>query len=404
LIDPSGDVVVADGADQGFVISAGGGYEIEDVLVDGVSVGAVSEYTFYGVDSDHTISASFTTTAWWNSAWSYRRAITVDHTKVSDTQTNFAVLVEFTNSGLVGKVQTDGDDFVFTTANNVKLAHEIESYDSSTGSLVAWVNVPLLSSTADTVLYLYYGNLVCENQQNPEAVWDTNYKLVQHLNEQTGNLYDSTLNGNDGVPYDGLSQGITGKIDGAAGFDGVNDYVEVAHSNALTGYTDAFTVSFWVKLEDTTRRQAILNKYDTAGNQRGWFIEYRPYEGTTRFPSFFASADGVNYVTWFAEYSPSAGTWYHVTVVWQANAIPTFYINGQQVPTIGSSTLPQIYNNVNAPLHIGSCTYNSDRYLKGSLDEIRISTSISSANRISTLYNNQVTSTAFCAVGIEENY
>ncbi len=32
---------------------------IEDVLVDGSSVGAVSSYTFNNVTSNHTISASF---------------------------------------------------------------------------------------------------------------------------------------------------------------------------------------------------------------------------------------------------------------------------------------------------------------------------------------------------------
>jgi hypothetical protein len=35
------------------------GYQIEDVVVDGISVGPVSTYTFYNINSDHTISVSF---------------------------------------------------------------------------------------------------------------------------------------------------------------------------------------------------------------------------------------------------------------------------------------------------------------------------------------------------------
>jgi len=58
-IDPVGDVIVADGADQAFTITADSGYEIADVLVDGISEGAISEYTFTSVTSDHTIEASF---------------------------------------------------------------------------------------------------------------------------------------------------------------------------------------------------------------------------------------------------------------------------------------------------------------------------------------------------------
>jgi len=59
-ISPSGAVLVAHTASQGFTIAADPGYSIADVLVDGVSVGAVASYTFSNVTADHTIAASFT--------------------------------------------------------------------------------------------------------------------------------------------------------------------------------------------------------------------------------------------------------------------------------------------------------------------------------------------------------
>jgi len=58
-IEPSGDVVVNYGADQVFTITPDTGYDIADVLVDGVSVGAVASYTFENVTADHTIHATF---------------------------------------------------------------------------------------------------------------------------------------------------------------------------------------------------------------------------------------------------------------------------------------------------------------------------------------------------------
>ena len=58
-ITPSGDVIVEEGEDQTFTIRAASGYEIEEVLVDGVSVGTVSSYTFRNVTAAHTISATF---------------------------------------------------------------------------------------------------------------------------------------------------------------------------------------------------------------------------------------------------------------------------------------------------------------------------------------------------------
>lgn len=58
-ITPSDSVLVADGGSQTFDIIANNGYVIADVKVDDASVGAVSQYTFNDVKTDHTIYASF---------------------------------------------------------------------------------------------------------------------------------------------------------------------------------------------------------------------------------------------------------------------------------------------------------------------------------------------------------
>ncbi|WP_367870113.1 hypothetical protein [Luteolibacter sp. Populi] len=58
-ISPAGAVGVTAGQNQEFTITANSGFHVADVLVDGVSVGAVGTYTFTAVNADHTISASF---------------------------------------------------------------------------------------------------------------------------------------------------------------------------------------------------------------------------------------------------------------------------------------------------------------------------------------------------------
>ncbi|MGD0804299.1 MAG: Ig-like domain repeat protein [Candidatus Bathyarchaeia archaeon] len=60
-IAPLGPVAVVDGGSQTFTMTANSGYHIVDVLVDGVSVGAVGTYGFTGVTKDHTISVVFST-------------------------------------------------------------------------------------------------------------------------------------------------------------------------------------------------------------------------------------------------------------------------------------------------------------------------------------------------------
>ncbi len=58
-ITPSGSVVVNEGGDQTFSITAEPDYEVLEVKVNGASVGTVSTYTFNNVSQDHTITAGF---------------------------------------------------------------------------------------------------------------------------------------------------------------------------------------------------------------------------------------------------------------------------------------------------------------------------------------------------------
>ena len=58
-ISPSGSVSVNHGANQTFIIAPTGGYAISNVLVDGVSQGTVSSFTFSNVTANHAISATF---------------------------------------------------------------------------------------------------------------------------------------------------------------------------------------------------------------------------------------------------------------------------------------------------------------------------------------------------------
>lgn len=58
-ISPSGVTNVGCGDDQTYTITADGGYAVDDVLVDGVSVGSVTSHTFTNVTATHTISVTF---------------------------------------------------------------------------------------------------------------------------------------------------------------------------------------------------------------------------------------------------------------------------------------------------------------------------------------------------------
>jgi uncharacterized repeat protein (TIGR02543 family) len=58
-VTPAGVTTVSSCGSQIYAITPAIGYHVVDVLVDGVSVGAVTSYTFINVNANHTISASF---------------------------------------------------------------------------------------------------------------------------------------------------------------------------------------------------------------------------------------------------------------------------------------------------------------------------------------------------------
>jgi hypothetical protein len=142
---------------------------------------AAANYQFAFVNGTLTISA----TTCVSNGYSYIRAITIDHTKVPNTdQTNFPFLFSTTDPLLATTVNgghvtsANGYDIIFTSdpAGQNQLPYEMEEYTSATGQVVAWVQVPTVSHTTDTVIYLFYGNSsVTTSQQNPTAAWKNHY-------------------------------------------------------------------------------------------------------------------------------------------------------------------------------------------------------------------------------------
>jgi len=90
----------------------------------------------------------------WSNGYAHRRTITVNHAKVPNTdQTSFPVLISGTYSYLAttgngGDVtSSSGYDIIFASdaGGATPLTFERESYNSSTGAVNFWVNIPTLS-------------------------------------------------------------------------------------------------------------------------------------------------------------------------------------------------------------------------------------------------------------------
>ena len=208
--------------------------------------------------------------SWYDANWPCRKPITIDHTQVEADLTGFPVLIRLgADADLAARAQDSGDDILFTDYSGGELNHEIEYFDGSTGELVAWVNVPNVSSTTDTLLYMYYGNAGAANQENPEAVWDADYVMVQHLEETSGTHFGSTQYANDGIPSGataGLIQDAAGEMDGADDFSGDGDFIDVGTQASMDIYGpgEDFSIFTWVKRDDTSAIQGFFSSGSSA--------------------------------------------------------------------------------------------------------------------------------------------
>jgi hypothetical protein len=306
--------------------------------------------------------------------WIYYKKITVNHLLVNQSLVNFPILVSITDSDLKNHAQSTAGDVQFWDATNTtRYHHEIEKYDQTTGQLLAWVNVTHLSATQDTVIWMKYGNTTCGSQENIAGTWNSDYLMVQHLNESGNTLYDSTAYGKNGVNT-GTTQ-TSGKIDGGRQYDD-NDYINVSN---FGGYTNQLTAEAWVYRNSTTQFINIFNE-GTAYNKNDWILYLNTLSTTQGIDFGINNHTAGNYLR--AGYTP-AGEWFYLTAVYNAGNI-LLYVNSTK---LGSGTIGSTINNYNNVLGLGNDNDGGQPWASGKLDELRISKTARNSSWIKTSYN-----------------
>ncbi|MFX1380664.1 MAG: DUF2341 domain-containing protein, partial [Promethearchaeota archaeon] len=332
--------------------------------------------------------------------FSFYKDITIDHNKVAGTgtYTDFPVLISIKDTDLRSKTQPDGDDIAFSS-ENIWLDHEIElfdqTYNGTHAQLIAWVRIPILYGSFNTIIRMYYGNFTMSSSENPGGLWSNNYRGVWHLSESSGNTIDSTSYGTSGIVSGTVSRGLTGKIDGVYDFGTVG---QINFGDPADGHLDfgtgSFTISFWINFDDSTSNyQLPLYKGATTSSEVGYDFETDPSATVLSF----RISDGSNVID-----SPyldiDIDSWMYVTgVVDRALNRIRIFKNGLQVGS-GSSIVGIGNINNNRPLLTPHAVYE----LNGMMDEIRICSIQRSAGWINTEFSNQNDPDSFYLVGSEQ--
>ncbi|MFM2330638.1 MAG: hypothetical protein RLZZ26_145 [Candidatus Parcubacteria bacterium] len=340
-------------------------------------------------------------TDWYNTAWGYRKKITVNPQYVGGGESNFPMLFSRIDADLKATASggnvasTTGGDILFTDAQGNKLAHEIEKYTSTTGELIAWVKVPFVSSTSTRDVYMYYGNATVPlaNQQNKTGVWDTNYKGVWHLPDGTTlTANDSTSNANNASGV-GSETAATGQIDGGASDNAENHTdIRVPYNSSLDLSGKNITVSAWAKPTDTIPGDflRLVNKQISGGGDPYELWSLNRQGGSSAM--IFHISDGTTGNFQYASGGAMVGgQWAYWTGTYDGTTI-RLYQNGVQVGST-ASTLNIGTNNVD--VGIGYSTEFGTAGFKGTLDEARVSNIARPADWIATEYNNQASPNTF---------
>jgi hypothetical protein len=336
---------------------------------------------------------------WYNNKWLWRQEIAIQQEHVSSPLVNFPVLVSISTqtNKLFDYAQASGDDILFCNSDGTnKLAHEIEVYtNAGTKSLIAWVNVPLISASEDTSIFMYYGNSNAINQENVTNVWGSNYKLIQHMNESVATAgsdndhQDSTRYNNDGEIVNSITMDAVGIIGGADQFVGSDtSYINCGDDSSLDN--DNYTISTWVKASELNppEHRAIWYLHTDAENR---LYIMAPVSSGTQFSGYSEILD-VAYFMDFDNTPVDTNAWQYVVGVFNGDQWST-YIDGQYKATV---TRGDFANLAGTPQFTIGGGFGFG--FSGLLDEIRMSDIPRNAAWIYASYINQSSPNTFLRI------
>ncbi len=324
-------------------------------------------------------------------------SLTVTRAQKSTSAASHASLLPVTNcylasSGNGGSVtNSNGYDIIFTSdsGGSTPLTWEIDEYNV-TGSAVFWVKIPTLSHTADTVIYVFYGNAAITTFQSTAAsVWSNSFVSVYHfgngaslsaadsLGTNTGSITGSPIASVPLFPVYPAGQ------DGGSYFNNSGgNYIDLGAASSLNLAT--LTFESWVIPINGALPYMVFSKCN--GTTQGW----ETYVGAGGFS--FQFGDGSLFALYRVNSGPSISSPFHIAVT-ITGSTGLMYVNGSSVAfsNLGAAATGIAASSVNA--NIGART--GTLVMGGNIDEMRISNVVRSADWITQTYNSQFSGTSF---------
>ncbi len=299
----------------------------------------------------------------------------------------FPVLVRISDNAPTGFFYDDlqskstGEDLAFVDMEGNGLPFEIDTWNPS-GESLAWVRLPSMTNGTQFVMCWgsdASGKSLCAD--NPFS----GYKGVWHMN--SASPADASGSGNNGTAG-GSAAVEPGKLGSAVSLPNKTDYVTCGQNLPNSDLFSGFTVEGWANLANTSGNHTLFGK--------NLFISVR-----TSGAKIQITTPGIKDHNDISA-GLSAGTWFH----WAMTFVPgnnglEFYVNGANVNTQNASNLGN--QTQSGEMWLGRNQWGNDQNFQGSLDEMRLSAGIKSADWIAADYATQ-NDPAFLTAGEAEPY
>jgi biopolymer transport protein ExbB len=355
--------------------------------------------------------------AWWDGDWSYRKKIVLDAgakgAALPADAGRIPVLIRLHDGNFkFADAKDDGSDIRFIAGDDkTPLKFHLDTYDGLLGVALIWVDIPQVSVSQTTDVWMYWGNPKAVAGGDPKGTYDADTTLVYHFSETDTPPRDTTANGNNATtPAKIIDTGVIGR---AAHLDGTAPIMLPTSPSLAILQNAQFSWSAWVRPE-TASTGVLFSKHD---GQNGLVI---------------GIGQGVPYVSVSAGAAPTRATaggpitaaaWHHIAVT--ASDHVTLYVDGKQAATVagglpalggasalGADTAPQavaspspatppapgVTPNANAPAPAAAAAAG----FVGDIDEVEMAKTARSAGFVAAAFASQSPESHMLTYGEDE--
>ena len=320
---------------------------------------------------------------WWNTSYAYCQNITINN----ELNYDLSDFPAYVNLSYTDGMQTDFSDVVFvdsTCGNDASiLAFELENYTDTNAHY--WVKVDIDANPKR--IGVYYGNDSVDSLANPTGVWNSSFEAVYHF--PSGDSLSDTTGQND---LTSNATNVSYYIDGGI------EFVETAHQDTSGGYTGfdeaVGTVEIWFKPLYTNTiglevYDYLVSHYDSSTGDRVYIILQDNYVIVRLGDMALTNTT----------YTLGDTNWHYLVLQWNSGT-GYFYADGVQKWSDSYTGLDEIDNDFN--YFSGSPTNTNSYEPSGNSTEVRVSSSLRSADYINQSYQMVANQPSMVSFGAEE--